>query len=98
MYSSIRNVLAARIAARLARNKKEAWLEKYGVDLKCGHCGAWSSETEEPFRIESFGHPIAVRHTCGMCDKDGYWVCEAGFWFPAADFGIFLTDEDQPHG
>ena len=83
--------------SRAARIKKDAYLSRHGVDLRCPHCKTWGSDAICPPTIRSFGHPIAVRSRCGQCEKPSYWVCEAGFWFRAEQFGVNIQQEEPTH-
>jgi len=71
-----------------AKRRRNNNVERFGVGLKCPHCECWSSDRNEAPDIRSCDHPIAVRYTCTTCSRPSYWVCEAGFWFPAEAFGI----------
>lgn len=79
----------------LAERRRNSNIERFGVGLKCPHCGCWSSNRNEAPDIRSCGHPIAVRYTCATCSTPSYWVCEAGFWFDAEEFGITPDQIEQ---
>jgi len=75
-----------------ASNHREAYLRKHGLNLNCPHCNTWSSDCENESAHSECGHPIATRYECGQCGKPSYWVCEAGFWFGAEEFGVDMKD------
>lgn len=77
------------------RKHRDAYLNRYLVNLKCPHCNTWSSDCESEPEHSSCNHPIATEYKCGQCGKVSHWVCEAGFWFGAEAFGIKV--EEQPH-
>ena len=85
--------LSEYLRKRAARKKKDAYLSRHGMTLRCPHCKTWGHDAPHPPTIESFGHPIAVRSNCGQCERPSYWVCEAGFWFRADQFGITIQQE-----
>ena len=88
--------LSDRLKKRANRKKKDAYLKRHGVTLRCPHCGTWGHDAPRPPTIKNIGHPIAVRSDCGACQKASYWVCEAGFWFGAEKFGIHIEQEPRP--
>lgn len=87
--------ISERLRKRAAGRKEDAYLQRHGVNLRCPHCETWGSDAIRPPTIKSFGHPIAVQSNCGQCEKSSYWVCEAGFWFTADQFGIEINDTQQ---
>lgn len=84
-----------RIRQWAQRHEKQAFLEKHCVNLKCPHCNTWWSAADGDGRLESIGHPIATAYICGQCAKPSYWICEAGFWFQAKEWGITI-EAQQP--
>ena len=82
--------IAQHIKKRAERKKKHTYMMRHGMDLRCPHCDTWASDAFIPHKLRSFVHPIAVRSDCGQCGKASYWVCEAGFWFRAEEFGITI--------
>lgn len=70
--------------------KHAKYMDTYELDLKCPHCQLWSSEVNPNIgpAISSIRHVMAVKYNCAGCNLPSYWVCEAGFWFPASEFGI----------
>ena len=73
------------------KHEREEYLKRTYLNLKCPHCNTWSSDSEKESTHKSCGHEIATQYDCGQCGKDSYWVCEAGFWFSAEDFGIEIN-------
>lgn len=67
---------------------REEYLHKYHLNLKCQHCNTWSSDCEKESVYSECGHPVATKYECGQCGGASYWVCEAGFWFSAEEFGV----------
>ena len=87
---------SSQIVAHRKRKQEDRYLKRHGVTLRCPHCEVWAHEAKTPPTIKSFGHPVAVRSECGDCGKASYWVCEAGFWFRAEQFGVHIEQETTP--
>lgn len=69
-------------------HEREAYFNRTRINLKCPHCNTWSSDAETESVHKSCDHEIATQYDCGQCNNPSYWVCEAGFWFTADEFGI----------
>lgn len=79
------------------RKLKETYLKEHHTCLKCRHCKTWEHQMEKPSNISSFGHPMAVVMTCGQCDQRSYWICEAGFWINATEFGCSVDGLERDY-
>ena len=75
--------------------ERDAYLERHCVNLKCPHCNTWASDAERDATFSNCGHEMATQYNCGQCNKPSYWVCEAGFWFQAEEWGIHI-EAQQP--